>query len=92
LLFGCNFEVWRKKTHLIFFQVIPIPLDETKAQALEKTKSPKETPKSPIITYKNIGGYIMSRWDEPAWSLYVKSITCLEILWSKCLIYIKAPF
>jgi hypothetical protein len=34
----------------------------------------------------------MSRWDEPAWSLYLKSITCLEILWRECLIYIKAPF
>jgi hypothetical protein len=33
----------------------------------------------------------MSRWDEPAWSLYLKSITCLEILWRECLIYIKAP-
>jgi hypothetical protein len=27
-----------------------------------------------------------------AWSLYLKSITCLEILWRECLIYIKAPF
>jgi len=31
------------------------------------------------------------RWDEHAWSLYLKSITCLEILWRECLIYIKTP-
>jgi hypothetical protein len=34
----------------------------------------------------------MSRWDELAWSLYLKSITCLEILWRECLIYIKPHF
>jgi hypothetical protein len=33
----------------------------------------------------------MSRWDELAWSLYLKFITCLKILWRECLIYIKAP-
>jgi hypothetical protein len=38
-----------------------------------------------------VAGTGMSRWDEPAWSLYLKSITCLEILWRECLIYIKAP-
>jgi hypothetical protein len=30
----------------------------------------------------------MSHWDELAWSFYLKSITCLEILWGECLIYI----
>jgi len=39
-----------------------------------------------------VAGTCMSRWDEPAWSFYLKSITCLEILWRECLIYIKAPF
>jgi DNA relaxase NicK len=39
-----------------------------------------------------VTGTGMSRWDEPAWSLYLKSITCLEILWRECLIYIIAPF
>jgi len=36
-------------------------------------------------------GTCMSYWDEHAWSLYLKFITCLKILWRECLIYIKAP-
>jgi hypothetical protein len=45
----------------------------------------------PGMFASEVAGTCMSYWDEPAWSLYLKFITCLEILWKECLIYIKAP-